>query len=78
MAARIGGEEFALILPGSGLLQAEASLERLLNEARERKVTCAGVDAPVGVTCSVGLVCTKGEIAFFSGRARGYGGQSPL
>ena len=61
MAARIGGEEFALILPGSGLMQAESSLERLLGEAREHKVTCAGVDEPVGVTCSVGLVCTKGK-----------------
>lgn len=62
MAARIGGEEFALILPGSGLMQAESSLERLLNESREHKVTCEGVDEPVGVTCSVGLVCTKGKI----------------
>lgn len=62
MAARIGGEEFALILPGSGLMQAEASLERLLSEVREHKVTCAGVDDPVGVTCSIGLVCTKGKM----------------
>jgi diguanylate cyclase (GGDEF)-like protein len=62
MAARIGGEEFALILPGSGLMQAESSLERLLGEAREHKVTCEGVDEPVGVTCSVGLVCTKGKM----------------
>jgi diguanylate cyclase (GGDEF)-like protein len=62
MAARIGGEEFALILPGSGLMQAESSLERLLNEAREHKVTCEGVDEPVSVTCSVGLVCTKGKM----------------
>ncbi|MBI4807030.1 MAG: GGDEF domain-containing protein [Desulfovibrio sp.] len=62
MAARIGGEEFALILPGSGLMQAESSLERLLNESREHKVTCEGVDEPVGVTCSVGLVCTKGKM----------------
>jgi diguanylate cyclase (GGDEF)-like protein len=61
MAARIGGEEFALILPGSGLMQAESSLERLLGEAREHRVTCEGVDEPVGVTCSVGLVCTKGK-----------------
>lgn len=62
MAARIGGEEFALILPGSGLMQAEATLERLLGETRSRKVTCEGVNEPVSVTCSVGLVCTKGKI----------------
>jgi len=61
MAARIGGEEFALILPGSGLRQAESSLERLLSQAREHKVNCEGVDNPVSVTCSAGLVCTKGK-----------------
>jgi diguanylate cyclase (GGDEF)-like protein len=62
LAARIGGEEFALILPGSGLMQAETTLERLLEESRTRKVTCDGVADPVGVTCSAGLVCTKGKI----------------
>lgn len=63
LAARIGGEEFALILPGSGLVQAEATLERVLEEAKARKVICEGVPTPVSVTCSVGLVCTKGKVA---------------
>ena len=62
MAARIGGEEFALILPGSGLMQAEATLARLLDEARERKVTCESAAETVGVTFSVGIVCTKGKV----------------
>lgn len=62
MAARIGGEEFALILPGSGLMQAEASLGRLLDDIRSRKISCDGVAEPISVTCSVGVVCTKGKI----------------
>ncbi|GFK95153.1 Diguanylate cyclase DosC [Fundidesulfovibrio magnetotacticus] len=61
MAARIGGEEFALVLPGSGLAQAETTLERILQEIRQRKVACDGVDPAVGVTCSAGVVCTKGR-----------------
>jgi len=61
LAARIGGEEFALVLPGSGLAQAESTLERILQEIRQRKVLCDGVDEPVGVTCSAGVVCTKGR-----------------
>lgn len=61
-AARIGGEEFALVLPGSGLSQAESTLERLLAELRKRNIACDGVSRPVSVTCSVGLACTKGRI----------------
>ena len=63
LAARIGGEEFALILPGSGLVQAETTLERILDEAKSHKVICEGVPTPVSVTTSVGLVCTKGKMS---------------
>ena len=62
LAARIGGEEFAVILPGSGLMQAEATMQRLIDEVRERKVVCEGVDKGVSVSVSVGLACTKGRI----------------
>ena len=62
MAARIGGEEFAVILPGSGLVQAEGTMERLIEEVRERRVVCEGVSQTVSVTVSVGLACTKGRV----------------
>ncbi len=61
-ASRIGGEEFALILPGSGLMQAQSTLERLLEDVREHRVNCEGVDESVSITVSVGLACTKGRI----------------
>ena len=35
---------------------------RVLEEAKTRKVICEGVPTPVSVTCSVGLVCTKGKV----------------
>lgn len=60
-AARVGGEEFALILPGSSMHQAEATVARLLGVVRGRKVVCEGVESPVGMTVSVGLACTKGK-----------------
>jgi diguanylate cyclase (GGDEF)-like protein len=61
LAARIGGEEFALVLPGSGLVQAERFLERLLDDVRNRKIVCEDAPEPVSRTVSVGLVCTKGK-----------------
>lgn len=61
MAARLGGEEFALVLPGSGLVQAERVLERLLADMRARSVICDDTGEPVSRTVSAGLVCTKGK-----------------
>jgi diguanylate cyclase (GGDEF)-like protein len=62
LAARLGGEEFALILPSTGLLQTERFMLRLLAEIRQRRVVCAESESPVGITVSAGLVCTKGKI----------------
>jgi len=60
-AARIGGEEFALILPGVGLMRAEGVIERLIESARSLHIVCDGVDTPLRVTISAGLACTKGK-----------------
>ena len=62
MAARFGGEEFVLILPGSGLAQAESSLERLMEGIRQHSVLCDAAQEPVRFTCSIGLACTKGKV----------------
>ncbi len=58
-AARIGGEEFAIILPGSGPHKSRALLERLLSVFRETPFHCEGHD-PFHATFSVGLAFTKG------------------
>lgn len=62
-AARIGGEEFALILPGVGLVRAEGVIERLIESARSLRIVCDGVDTPLQVTISAGIACTKGKLA---------------
>ncbi|MBU1004162.1 MAG: GGDEF domain-containing protein [Proteobacteria bacterium] len=60
VAARLGGEEFALLLPGAGLLKSKAMLERMLEAIRELNFYCSADGSPFNVTCSVGLVCYKG------------------
>jgi diguanylate cyclase (GGDEF)-like protein len=59
VAARLGGEEFALIMPETGLAKARAIVERILAALRETAMACPGA-APFRVTCSVGLACRKG------------------
>jgi len=60
-SARIGGEEFALILPGLGLTRGNAAVTRILEAARECTILCDGVASPVRLTFSAGLACTKGK-----------------
>lgn len=59
MAARLGGEEFAVLLPGAGLIKAKAMVERMLQAVRELEFMTAKGDM-LRVTCSSGLVCYKG------------------
>ncbi len=61
-AARLGGEEFALILPGVGMTQATAMLDRLLQAVRKLEVHCPGANNAPRVTISAGLACTKGKL----------------
>ncbi len=62
-AARVGGEEFALILPGLGLVRAEMVIGRIVEAARSLKIVCDGVDSPLRITISAGLAITKGKMA---------------
>lgn len=61
IASRIGGEEFALILPGTGLIRAQKLLERILDCVRRANVRCD--TAPrLNFTCSIGLASYRGKV----------------
>jgi diguanylate cyclase (GGDEF)-like protein len=55
---RIGGEEFALFLPDTGMVKAKATVARILESVRELEFTTPE-GQPFKVTCSVGVVCWK-------------------
>ena len=62
LAARFGGEEFSLIMAGSGLVKAQRLLSRLLNEFKQIEFATPDGDGTFHVTCSVGLTCYKGSV----------------
>ncbi len=57
-ASRLGGEEFAVLLPGAGVLKAESIMQRIVVAVRELRIDCPGHEA-FGFTCSVGLASFK-------------------
>jgi len=59
VTARLGGEEFALIMPETGLIKARAIIERILETIRQERYNC-GEAQSFRATCSAGLVCYKG------------------
>ncbi|MEW5929292.1 MAG: GGDEF domain-containing protein [Gemmatimonadota bacterium] len=61
MAARVGGEEFAILLPDTGLEDAAVVAERVRAEIRERGVPVRDGEA-VRITASVGVACAEGEL----------------
>lgn len=61
LAARFGGEEFALILPGTGLVKAKRVMERILLAIRSQVFT-AEDGTEFSVTLSGGLTCYKGTV----------------
>ncbi|MEZ7195625.1 GGDEF domain-containing protein [Pseudodesulfovibrio karagichevae] len=63
LAARFGGEEFALVMAGSGLVKAQRLLSRLLLEFKQIEFTTPDGDGTFHVTCSVGLTCYKGSVS---------------
>jgi diguanylate cyclase (GGDEF)-like protein len=59
ITARLGGEEFALLLAETELESARIVAERVLEEMRKQSFTAAG--SSFGVTLSIGLSTLKGE-----------------
>ncbi len=60
LVARIGGEEFAILLPQSDAVGAEVSARRLLHEIRETKIDALDGAA---VTVSIGIATLDGQDA---------------
>jgi diguanylate cyclase (GGDEF)-like protein len=58
-AARIGGEEFAILLPGTGLMRAHKLLERIQSVIRATRIRCD--QAEFRVTMSMGLASYRGK-----------------
>lgn len=56
---RLGGEEFAILLPGSGPLQSQAMLMRLQRHLREKIFRSDGDE--IVLTFSAGVACYRGE-----------------
>jgi diguanylate cyclase (GGDEF)-like protein len=64
MAARIGGEEFVLILSGVSLVKAQGIVQRLLTTFRETRIDCG--ETSFAVTSSAGLASYKGKVELTS------------
>uniref|UniRef100_B8DKT4 diguanylate cyclase n=2 Tax=Nitratidesulfovibrio vulgaris TaxID=881 RepID=B8DKT4_NITV9 len=58
VAARIGGEEFVLLLPGASPMRAQALLERLLQDMRDETFECR--DETFRISFSAGIAGCKG------------------
>lgn len=58
-AARVGGEEFALLLPGAGPIRAKAMLDRLCSLFADTFIKCK--NASVQCTFSAGVASLKGR-----------------
>jgi len=59
LIGRLGGEEFAVLLPGADARGTEATGEALCDALREAGRMVAGL--PVGLTLSIGAVCLEAE-----------------
>lgn len=62
LAARIGGEEFAVVLPGADTEGAETIAEKI-RRAVSREVVRGPAGVPIRFTVSVGVACADGQAA---------------
>ncbi len=60
-AARIGGEEFALLLPGTGQARALVLLQRIQSIVRDQEIECE--TARLRITVSMGVASYRGKLA---------------
>lgn len=58
---RFGGEEFLVMLSGTGLLQAQRMLSRFLNLVRDMRIDLPEETSSIRPTCSIGLACYAGR-----------------
>lgn len=54
---RFGGEEFAIVLPETGLLEAQMTAERIRLAIAAEHIAVATSPGPIGVTMSLGVAC---------------------
>ncbi len=60
LAARLGGEEFALLMPATTQASAAFLLERVMDAVRKLRFDCPAPQTFPQVTISAGLACYKG------------------
>ncbi|SLN43906.1 PleD family two-component system response regulator [Oceanibacterium hippocampi] len=59
LAARIGGEEFVVVMPSTDLALAEGIAERLRRAVGDEPFKVNGTDQPLEVTCSIGVITAR-------------------
>lgn len=63
MVARIGGEEFMIVMPGSTLKEASAAALRLCNDISGAPFRVPGIEEPISVTISIGMAVGSSKTA---------------